>query len=215
MRYLTISVFVLVLLAACGDEDYTNPATTTAEVESNGTTPISNTTTTTASNTTSSTSNTVVVREPLKHRPEPVPCDDFRNTDLPSDIVEGECQSHEDCPDGANGRCTENRGYSFCTYDQCFTDAECGDSVCRCGDDQGFGPNVCLNAGNCAVDSDCGVGGYCSPSFGDCGNYGGVIGFFCHTPEDACIDDVDCEGGYCAYNPNTGRWMCSNSECAG
>jgi hypothetical protein len=110
----------------------------------------------------------------------------------------------------------------MCTYDECFNDGDCGEGlVCRCREGE-WAPHICMRSGNCQVDSDCGDSGFCSPSFGNCGNYLGVIGWFCHTPQDQCLDDEQCgrEGGggfdaYCAYNPAAGRWMCADSHCAG
>jgi hypothetical protein len=79
------------------------------------------------------------------------------------------------------------------------------------------GTNVC-KGGNCRTDKDCGAGGYCSPSFGSCGAYLGVVAYYCHTPKDKCVDDADCAaqgGGDCRYNPVMGAWMCETSACAG
>lgn len=79
---------------------------------------------------------------------------------------------------------------------------------------------TCL-AGNCRTDSDCANGGYCSPTLGQCGNYTGVIGYYCHTPSDECTDDSDCTGnptsgpGYCMYSPEVAHWLCSYSHCVG
>ena len=222
MKHLLTALLLLTALVGCGDSDYSSGGETTSNATSSNSTSngtASNATSNgTASNATSNGTSNGTIREPLKHRPDEVACDDFRSSEpVEGDFIEGECERHEDCQDGANGRCVINRDFAMCTYDQCFADADCGDSVCRCGDDQGYGPNVCLNVGNCLVDSDCGDGGYCSPTFGECGDYSGVIGFYCHTAEDACIDDADCGGGsnYCAFNPSVGRWMCSDSHCAG
>jgi hypothetical protein len=78
--------------------------------------------------------------------------------------------------------------------------------------------NVCKQ-GNCRTDADCGAGGYCSPSLGACGNYGGVIGYYCHTKRDACVDDADCTKsggtGDCRFDQVTGAWACATSQCAG
>jgi hypothetical protein len=77
--------------------------------------------------------------------------------------------------------------------------------------------NVC-KAGNCRVDANCGPGGYCSPSLGTCGNYGGVVGYYCHTAKDKCVDDSDCAaqgGGDCRYDAMTGAWACATSQCVG
>jgi hypothetical protein len=104
-----------------------------------------------------------------------------------------------------------------CSYDECFSDDECGDFVCRCRE-HAASANICLRQGNCGVDADCGRGGFCSPSFGNCGNYNGVIGYFCHTPTDGCTDDSDCAGEwepYCMWNSVAGRWTCSDSHCLG
>jgi hypothetical protein len=82
--------------------------------------------------------------------------------------------------------------------------------------------NVCDPGGNCLVDSDCGPGGYCSPSTGSC--YVNPGPYYCHTPMDTCINDSDCpsvDAGTsscpvltsCAYDPDAGHWGCSNSVC--
>ncbi len=164
-------------------------------------------------------------RVPERHRPEALACDDVRSEsfdpppkDAPDDFVA--CRSHAECQEGTNGRCVGN-GHDgwYCTYDLCFEDAACGGFVCECGGGFRADNNVCLTRGDCLVDADCGAPGqgFCSPSLGDCGFYSGVIAYYCHTPEDECIDDADCGGGdnYCAYDPNVGRWLCSNSQCAG
>jgi len=159
---------------------------------------------------------------PLKHRPAEIVCDSERIFGpLPPDGSTAACTKHEDCTEGANGRCaaTGRLGYQ-CTYDLCFNDSECGeDSVCVCGLPTAESVNHCVTGG-CTIDADCGTNGYCSPSFGTCGNYFGVIGYFCHTPEDECVDDVDCGDGsfgapYCAYDPTLGHWACSSLQCAG
>jgi hypothetical protein len=34
-------------------------------------------------------------------------------------------------------------------------------------------------------------------------------GYFCHTQEDTCTDDADCNGGgYCGYDPSKNLWSC-------
>ena len=124
------------------------------------------------------------------------------------------CRKDADCNEGRDGRCRVAREGSYCTYTECTTDAECGNSgVCECGD-----PNRC-QTGNCRVDADCGAGGFCSPSLGSCGNYGGTLGFFCHNAGNGCVDDKECQGesenGYCAYDPATAKWSCSTTQCAG
>jgi hypothetical protein len=141
------------------------------------------------------------------------------------------CTSDADCTGPGNGRCTGNELNGFeCTYDDCFTDADChrtfggksetGVWECDGGPDQG---NVCLYQGNCKIDSDCGPPGegFCSPSFGECGFYSGVTGYFCHAPADECTGDADCGGAgqigdsYCAHEPAVGHYARSTSACVG
>jgi hypothetical protein len=160
-----------------------------------------------------------------------VPCDGVRGTPDPSTLPSPDagggyhdCYAHEDCTDGVNGRCVGARMGYVCTYDQCQTDDDCGEGVCECGGGQ-MGHttsdyDVCVARGNCRVNADCGDSGYCSPTFGSCGAYSGVVAYYCHTPNDECVNDADCGtgepwGSYCAYNEIGGRWICSNSHCAG
>ncbi len=159
-------------------------------------------------------------RVPLNHRAVARDCDDVRARRDPGAEDWGECTAHEDCQDGINGRCIGNSHDSwYCSYDQCFADAECGGKVCECEGGFRSDHNVCLRVGDCLTDADCGAGGYCSPTLGDCGDYDGTVGYFCHTPEDDCIDDADCQVDerweYCAYNPAAQKWSCSDAQCAG
>ena len=92
----------------------------------------------------------------------------------------------------------------------------------RCGSGPTLAASTPINtckAGNCRVDKDCGGGsGFCSPSLGQCGNYAGVVGYYCHTPQDKCTDDADCAaqgGGDCRFNQVSGAWECQTSQCAG
>ena len=69
---------------------------------------------------------------------------------------------------GTNGRCVEQGGgiaFCGCTYDTCVDDAACPTGqTCAChGSPYNGGGNSCV-PGNCRVDTDCGPGGYCSPS---------------------------------------------------
>ncbi len=161
-------------------------------------------------------------RDPFKHRELAESCSMERPWLLVPSSREG-CSEHEDCSDGDNGRCVPGRDGNVCTYDQCFQDSDCDDTqwgigVCGCRTvDDSYGANVCLY-GDCEVDADCGEAGFCSPSFGNCGYYSGVVGFFCHTPDDECINDEDCSGehgAYCAYDRQRGVWACSTNECVG
>src|SRR5581483_2271997 len=103
------------------------------------------------------------------------------------------CLADTDCSAGQNGRCLPTPGIACvpeCSYDVCRTDTDCatgGPCACRASSTDST-PNVCV-PGNCLVDSDCGPSGFCSPSglIGTCG-----IGYYCHTPNDSCVDDADC-----------------------
>ena len=164
--------------------------------------------------------------EPTAHRAAGSTCDSERSSDGPS-ISAGErewadCLTHDECTDGTNGRCVGNShdGY-YCTYDNCFSDSDCSDGVCQCGGGWRSDHNVCLPS-DCLTDSDCGPGGWCSPSFGTCGEYSGTVGYFCHTCEDECTNDSDCGSTgdgwgepYCMFSPVVGHWVCSDSQCAG
>jgi len=123
-----------------------------------------------------------------------------------------------------NGRCFPWEGLvseGGCSYDECFADSGCGAGtpcICRSSATDNSA-NVCDVGGNCAVDSDCGKGGYCSPSVG---------GYFCHTVADLCVNDSDCPSpdagtdttstctSYtaCAYSSQSIRWECTQVyEC--
>jgi len=173
-------------------------------------------------------------RVPMNHRVSGSACPAVRGAGPSFDqcVADGgpplgmDCQYDVDClAGGVNGRCLG--GVIFgpcvtgCSYDQCFMDADCGARVpCTCRSTaMDPGANFCETGSNCAVDGDCGPGGYCSPSLverlcvclqarGDaCGH-----GYYCHTAGDECIDDADCSDGQtCNYAVATGTWTCS--EC--
>jgi hypothetical protein len=151
----------------------------------------------------------------------------------------GSCAQDSDCDAGANGRCDElgPAAYLQCSYDECLTDSDCEGGVpctCRRSAADRY-PSFCETESHCAVDSDCGPGGYCSPSVVDvgcqclsaaacpdsgtacsvngnpvpcvCGDSCGH-GYFCHTPCDTCVDDGDCGQGTCNYDKADHRWEC-------
>jgi hypothetical protein len=133
------------------------------------------------------------------------------------------CTSDADCTEGENGRCTGNAHDGWqCTYDECFADSDCASAadgapqVCGCAAGPSSNNNVCL-PGNCRLDTDCGAGGYCSPSLDQCGDY--TLGYFCHVPKDECVDDADCVASigkadaYCAFNSDAGHWKCAAAHC--
>ncbi len=145
------------------------------------------------------------------------------------------CRVDSQCTGGTNGRCMPTGMVIMCTYDECTTDGQCSaNQLCACGTDDGSDgrtANLCIPS-NCRVDSDCGSGGYCSPSWGtSCGALGGVVGYYCHTAgdlcaTDECTNDGDCKGtdagggigagdGYCAWDPMSSKWTCEYSVCSG
>jgi len=171
-------------------------------------------------------------QEPTKHRPTATTCDHTRASNDPGAPTDPEaprvdCRAHTDCTSGENGRCVGNGHDGWrCTYDSCFADSDCSGGtsdapqLCECEGGSRSDNNVCL-PGGCRVDADCGAAGYCSPSFGDCGNFFGVVGYYCHTNTDECLNDTDCNAdgshpqAYCAFKPTVGRWQCSNLNCVG
>ncbi len=163
------------------------------------------------------------IRVPLVHRTSGATCPGMR---APGSMCNGEtglslaqCGSDDDCVAGMNGRCSLPDGppptcTRFCTYDECQSDADCPTHVpCECrGSASSTEANICVAGGNCAVDSDCGPGGYCSP-----GILGGLCAhpiYFCHTPKDTCTDDGDCPplpsgvSQTCNYDSQAGHFAC-------
>jgi hypothetical protein len=157
------------------------------------------------------------------------------------------CVDDSSCTDGTNGRCNTSEGGPIvdcvpsCSYDQCASDSDCPAAApCLCRDSATSGAaNTCYGGGNCQVDSDCGPGGFCSPSLvndvcacfnapcppdagGACFANGVQVpctcdscghGYFCHTKEDTCLDDSDCSSGAaCNYDTLNARWACSTCE---
>ena len=141
------------------------------------------------------------------------------------------CTDDTSCAGGANGRCgcawgaAPNPWGTACSYDDCASDDACGHTVCLCRETTlpGVTPDparrtICAGSGNCKVDSDCGGGGYCAPTAAfQCGpDRWDYYGFFCHTPNDECVNDSDCApqgNAFCAYNPAVKHWACSTGTC--
>jgi hypothetical protein len=38
----------------------------------------------------------------------------------------------------------------------------------------------------------------------------GVAGFYCHTPNDRCMNDSDCPTNDCGYDSAVGYWSCQS-----
>jgi hypothetical protein len=124
------------------------------------------------------------------------------------------CSCHEECDAGRNGRCYVY-GYE-CSYDDCFTDDDCGAShVCLCAGGSS-GAHICVPA-NCRTNADCEGGQSCSVTRPEtCSNLGGVAGYYCRTASDGCRSDADCNAsgaGFCVYQGQTARWDCSYQHC--
>jgi hypothetical protein len=176
---------------------------------------------------------------PATHVATAMSCSTTRGPSMPGDAGTHDggtfgCQYDSECTDGTNGRCMGGGQVIGCNYDECSSATPCpANQICSCGtpDGTGRGPNLCLPA-TCQTDSDCGAGGYCSPTYGTtCGAYGGVVGYYCHThaqlcDPDECTNDSDCKGqdagngistpaGYCAWDPSSSKWTCEYSVCAG
>jgi hypothetical protein len=181
-------------------------------------------------------------RAPLSHREAGADCPRERAEDAgllwpcgdAAALPGNPCAQDSYCTAGQDGRCLCEPVFSappgsapdasdqltilynqtFCSYDECFVDSDCGPRVpCDCRDPNIYGnPNVCLSASNCAVDSDCPPPAFCSLSELPPGQTPN-IGYFCHTPNDTCIDDADCPSNGalipdCGFDPTSGIWLC-------
>lgn len=159
---------------------------------------------------------------PLNHRPSGSACPTERGS-APGVCLndagvntEGSCNTDSDCTKGANGRCVSTGPavcMTVCSYDTCASDTDCPahePCLCRSGAAD-VTANSCVAGSGCRVDSDCGAGGYCSPSQADtCA----LAGYFCHSKGDTCVNDSDCgASGACAYSATALRWECG-PRCA-
>jgi hypothetical protein len=160
---------------------------------------------------------------PTNHRPEDAECPRERGPGRAS--VVRDCTQDSDCTQGTNGRCISPNvvgplGGSSCTYDTCFSGSDCPtNEPCRCRESAASNiPNVCVTGSNCRIDSDCGPGGFCSPSLfyldssisgsPTSGSGYATFGYFCHTPMDLCRNDSDCDQSTC-----DGKSDCSLVAC--
>lgn len=162
-------------------------------------------------------------KEPKKHRAKATSCphESSRTTYGPRmRMPDGApCKANADCKEDKNGRCNAD---GHCAYDACYADADCGKGgECVCNE-EGKRGWYCM-MGDCSIDADCGKKGYCSPSPSlHCGYFSGVVGNYCHTAKDECVDDDDCKGGdagsgpgYCAFSAEAHKWVCGYSVCVG
>jgi hypothetical protein len=163
---------------------------------------------------------------PVDHRAAGVACPQQRgpgmlpaSCDYDSGPAPG-CLHDSDCTQGNNGRCshpdlTPAICVTACSYDECFSDTDCpAKTPCACRQSATDSTaNTCVGGSQCRIDSDCGPGGYCSPSAGfgafQCG-----IAYFCHTAADTCLNDTDCGAAKCQYDRVAGHWHCGGATCA-
>jgi hypothetical protein len=151
-------------------------------------------------------------RVPSMHRPTAAACPMLAP---PTSMVcplaglsqEGNCSADADCVAGIDGRCVGflPQGNCSCTYDACFSDGDCArGEVCACSGS--YSGNACVTSA-CHVDADCGFFGFCSPEADHC--TGAVLGYFCRTSRDTCVNDSDCgTGSRCERDPDVGIWTC-------
>lgn len=140
-------------------------------------------------------------------------------------IAGGDCDADSDCVDvdgGVNGRCSFIGPASHCTYDACFSDADCAaEKRCICG--VGFqDANKCLADHCSACDAaECGISWSCAgpSSFGSGLSFGAPT-LECHTSGDACRTDADCDASsheFCTQKvQNDGDpvgWRCARIWC--
>jgi hypothetical protein len=176
----------------------------------------------------------VVGRIPMLHRPTATVCSgQLAEAGVKMSVYDGgssgplapdggtiTCATDSDCPPCTNGQLDHCFSHPqlltgpSCGCDECNGDQDCGSTgVCACNQ-TGWSNipvgNVCILAGNCRVDADCGPGGFCSPSPANCG----VGGYYCHTAKDTCLDYADCPTA-CAYSLAAGDWACTTSACGG
>ena len=159
-------------------------------------------------------------RVPLNHRPDDSACGQPAAAgDCPGGGgPPGNCDADQQCTSGSDGRCIQQTGGiptgCVCTYDACANDSACQTGqTCAChGSPYTYGNGNSCVPGDCRVDGDCGGGGgYCSPSY-NVMSCGALAGYYCHTPQDTCIDDTDCGSSQgpsvCSYSTATGSWQC-------
>ena len=122
----------------------------------------------------------------------------------------GGCGQDSDCTAGINGRCLDLGPLPSmsCSYDGCFSDADCpANTPCDCRDSTlSQTANSCLTGSNCRVDSDCGPGGFCSPSQASWNE----LTYDCHTANDKCLNNSDCASNEnCVFGQLAGYWSCA------
>jgi hypothetical protein len=165
------------------------------------------------------------IRIPLNHRASGEACPSARGAGsiMACDYDSGPpptCLHDSDCTAGINGRCETPEFIPLacqtaCSYDACASDSDCPAQVpCDCRTSASDNSaNVCVTGSACRIDSDCGSGGYCSPSAGY-GSFHCETAYFCHTAKDTCVDDTDCGSSQkCEFDTTAGIWACGGPTC--
>jgi hypothetical protein len=125
------------------------------------------------------------------------------------------CASDSDCPASEPCACrasaSDSTPNACATGSNCRVDTDCGpcgfcspslvNNYCQC-----MSPDFCEpDSGSC---SECDANGCTQVSCtcgGNCGH-----GYFCHTPQDTCVNDSDCPvGNTCNYYVPSGLWRCT------
>jgi hypothetical protein len=152
---------------------------------------------------------------PGSGRPKAIACPTTRPPGNGDPAVNnGNCKKDDDCTAGKNGRCQlggSRDPINSCTYDACFSDADCKTGgPCECSSSG----NACL-AGNCRTDADCGANGSCGQSIARACFGNTDEAYYCRTPEDTCASYDDCKNNTsCAYSLELGRFACvANPQC--
>jgi hypothetical protein len=101
-------------------------------------------------------------------------------------------------------------GFNQCVSNDCLKDADCGaKAICVLAGSFGLPKRVCLPA-FCKTDADCTAkpGGGCTLiGSNPCCQLPSPDGLGCVYPG-SCVSDIDCAGGACHLDPNTGASAC-------
>lgn len=121
--------------------------------------------------------------------------------------VSDNCEHDSDCIAGEGGHCPQRLASTFCLYEACRSDADCGfQGTCLCSDTYG-GDHYCVDEG-CRTDTDCSPGQHCQEDE-SITNYPPI--WHCTTATDTCRMHSDCTGSvdnYCGYDLEKHSWVC-------
>jgi hypothetical protein len=115
------------------------------------------------------------------------------------------CERDSDCVAAEGGFCPKILVATFCAYDKCRSDSECGvKGACLCSDEYS-GDHYCVEEG-CHGDADCGPGQRCRLDE----SVGGIPPqWHCTTANDTCKERADCTGElWCGFDKDQHHWLC-------